>query len=105
PIGLDGLLPEWRTDPDRPLTTQVTADEFMHLGHAGGVRLAHVFIHQLVSNHGNCGGSLGNVARYLGRKAEELGVEIYPGFPASETLGEDRKGGGIATGARGVIHT
>jgi electron-transferring-flavoprotein dehydrogenase len=36
PIGLDGLLPEWRTDPDRPLKTEVTADEFMYLGHAGG---------------------------------------------------------------------
>ena len=38
PIGLDALLPDWRTDPDRPLKTQVTADEFMYLGHAGGVK-------------------------------------------------------------------
>ena len=34
-----------------------------------------------MDNHGNFVGSLGNVCRYLGRKAEELGVEIYPGFP------------------------
>ena len=32
PIGLDGLLPEWREDPDRPLKTEVTADEFLYLG-------------------------------------------------------------------------
>ena len=82
PIGLDGLLPEWRSDPDRPLKTEVTADEFMYLGHAGGVRLPNVFMPKLMNNHGNFVGSLGNVARYLGRKAEELGVEIYPGFPA-----------------------
>src|SRR3954469_6116564 len=42
PIGLDGLLPEWRTDADRPLTTAVTADEFMYLGPAGGVRMPNV---------------------------------------------------------------
>src|SRR4051794_27810520 len=39
PIGLDRLLPEWREDPDRPLTTAVTRDEFMYLSHASGIRL------------------------------------------------------------------
>jgi len=102
PIGLDGLLPEWRSDPDRPLKTQVTADEFMYLGHAGGIRLPNVFMPKLMNNHGNFVGSLGNVARYLGRKAEELGVEIYPGFPASEVLIEDGKVVGVATGDMGI---
>jgi electron-transferring-flavoprotein dehydrogenase len=102
PIGLDGLLPEWRNDPDRPLKTEVTADEFMYLGHAGGIRLPNVFMPKLMNNHGNFVGSLGNVARYLGRKAEELGVEIYPGFPASEVLIEDGKVVGVATGDMGI---
>jgi len=102
PIGLDGLLPEWRSDPDRPLKTEVTADEFMYLGHAGGVKLPNVFMPKLMSNHGNFVGSLGNVARYLGRKAEELGVEIYPGFPAAEVLVEDGKVVGVATGDMGI---
>jgi electron-transferring-flavoprotein dehydrogenase len=102
PIGLDGLLPEWRSDPDRPLKTEVTADEFMYLGHAGGVTLPNVFMPKLMNNHGNFIGSLGNVARYLGRKAEELGVEIYPGFPAAEVLVEDGKVVGVATGDMGV---
>lgn len=102
PIGLDGLLPEWRSDPDRPLKTEVTADEFMYLGRAGGVRLPNVFMPKLMNNHGNFVGSLGNVARYLGRKAEEVGVEIYPGFPAAEVLIEDGKVVGIATGDMGI---
>src|SRR3954470_23659755 len=103
PIGLDALLPEWRQDPDRPLKTEVTADEFMYLGHAGGVKMPNVFMPKLMNNHGNLVGSLGNVARYLGRKAEELGVEIYPGFPAAEVLYDE--GGrviGVASGDMGV---
>src|SRR4028119_1568949 len=71
PIGLDGLLPEWRSDPDRPLKTEVTADQFMYLGHAGGVTLPNVFMPKLMNNHGNYIGSLGNLARYLGRTADD----------------------------------
>src|SRR5918998_5070496 len=80
PIGLDRLLPEWRTDPERPLKTQVTRDEFLYLGPAGGVRVPNVFMPRLMDNHGNFIGSLVNVCRYLGARAEALGVEIYPGF-------------------------
>ncbi|RDI55134.1 electron transfer flavoprotein-ubiquinone oxidoreductase [Microvirga subterranea] len=102
PIGLDRLIPEWREDSDRPLHTQVTADEFIYLGPAGGLKLPNVFMPKLMNNHGNFVGSLGNVARYLGRKAEELGVEIYPGFPAAEVLVEDGKVVGVATGDMGI---
>ena len=42
PIGLDRLIPDWRADPDRPLNTQVTRDEFMYLSPAGGVKLPNV---------------------------------------------------------------
>lgn len=102
PCGLDQLLPEWRDDGDRPLTTEVTEDQFLYLGPAGGVRLPNLFMPKLMNNHGNFIGSLGNVARYLGRKAEELGVEIYPGFPAAEFLEEDGRIVGIATGDMGI---
>jgi electron-transferring-flavoprotein dehydrogenase len=103
PIGLDRLLPGWREDGDRPLTTEVTRDEFMYLGPAGGVRLPNLFMPKLMNNHGNYIGSLGNVARYLGRKAEELGVEIYPGFPAAEVLyDEEGRVIGVATGDMGI---
>jgi electron-transferring-flavoprotein dehydrogenase len=102
PSGLDRLLPGWRDDPGRPLTTQVTSDEFMYLRPTGGIRMPNVFMPKLMDNHGNFVGSLGDVARYLGRKAEELGVEIYPGFPAAEVLVEEGKVVGIATGDMGI---
>jgi electron-transferring-flavoprotein dehydrogenase len=103
PIGLDRLLPDWREDADRPLRTQVSKDEFHFLGPGGGVRLPNRMMPRLMNNHGNFVGSLGNVARYLGRRAEALGVEIYPGFAAAELLFGD--GGavvGIATGDMGI---
>jgi electron-transferring-flavoprotein dehydrogenase len=103
PVGLDRLLPEWRTDADRPLKTQVTEDRFYWLGPAGGARLPNMLMPPLMSNHGNFVGSLANVARWLGAKAEALGVEIYPGFAAAELLFDD-KGAvrGVATGDMGV---
>ncbi|MGA0598943.1 electron transfer flavoprotein-ubiquinone oxidoreductase [Enterovirga sp. CN4-39] len=102
PIGLDRLLPEWRQAPDRPLTTEVTKDEFLFLGPAGGVKIPTIGLPRLMDNHGNFIGSLGNVARWLGQQAEALGVEIYPGFAAAEVLVEDGKVVGIATGDMGV---
>ena len=103
PIGLDRLLPAWRDDPERPLTTEVTDDRFYMLGHSGGVRLPNFLMPPLMSNHGNYIGSLGNVTRWLGRHAEALGVEIYPGFAAAEVLfGENGEVRGVATGDMGV---
>jgi electron-transferring-flavoprotein dehydrogenase len=103
PIGLDKLLPDWRNDPDRPLKTEVTRDEFLYLGSSGGVKLPNVFMPRLMNNHGNFVGSLGNVTRYLGRKAEAAGVEIYPGFAAVEVLYDDEgRVAGVATGDMGI---
>ncbi len=103
PAGLDKLVPDWRADPDPPLKTAVTADQFFYLGPAGGMRLPNFLMPPLMSNHGNFTGSLGNVARYLGRKAEEIGIDIYPGFTAVEVLyGENGEVVGVATGDMGV---
>ena len=103
PIGLDTLLPGWREDPDRPLKTPVTQDEFYLLSASRGVRLPSFLLPPLVSNRGNFVGSLGNVCRYLGAKAEALGVEIYPGFAAAEVLfGDKGEVLGVATGDMGV---
>ncbi|MFL5081073.1 MAG: electron transfer flavoprotein-ubiquinone oxidoreductase [Microvirga sp.] len=103
PIGLDRLVPDWREDPERPLTTEVARDEFLYLTATRGLRMPQWPMPRLMSNHGNFIGSLGDVCRYLGRKAEELGVEIYPGFPAAEVLvdGESRVVG-VATGDLGI---
>ena len=103
PVGLDALLPDWRTSADRPLTVEVTDDRFYYLGPAGGMRLPNVLMPKLMSNHGNFVGSLANVTRFLGRRAEALGVEIYPGFAAVEVL-YDEAGAvvGVASGDMGV---
>ena len=103
PVGLDALLPEWRTHEDRPLTVAVTDDRFYYLGPAGGMRLPNALMPKLMSNHGNFVGSLANVSRYLGRQAEALGVEIYPGFAAVEVLyGDAGEVVGVASGDMGV---
>lgn len=103
PIGVDRLLPDWRDDPDHPFTTPVTEDRFLVLGPAGSVTLPNFMMPSLMNNHGNYIVSLGNVCRWLGAKAEELGVEIYPGFAAAEVL-YDRNGAvaGVATGDMGI---
>ena len=101
PVGLDRLIPEWRSE-DEPLRTAVSADRFYFLGQSGAVRLPNLLMPPLMSNHGNFIVSLGDVCRYLGRKAEALGVEIYPGFAAAELLFEGQAVIGIATGDMGV---
>ena len=103
PSGLDLLLPEWRGDEARPLKTAVERDEFMFLTKNSGVTMPNLFFPKLMSNHGNFVGSLSNVTKYLGAQAEALGVEIYPGFPASEVL-YDEAGAvvGVATGDLGI---
>ncbi|MBB2715226.1 UNVERIFIED_ORG: electron-transferring-flavoprotein dehydrogenase [Rhizobium etli] len=103
PIGIDRLLPGWRDEADHPFKTEVTADHFLLLGPAGSVRLPNVMMPPLMNNHGNYIVSLGNVCRWLAGKAEELGVEIYPGFAATEVLYDD-KGAviGVATGDIGI---
>jgi electron-transferring-flavoprotein dehydrogenase len=102
PVGLDRLLPEWRSE-ETPITTPVTDDRFLWLGPSGAVRLPNFLMPPLMSNHGNFIVSLGSVCRWLATKAEALGVEIYPGFAGAELL-TDENGAviGVATGDMGV---
>ena len=103
PEALDALLPDWREDAARPLTTPVADDHFYYLTARGGTRLPNALMPRLMSNHGNFIGSLGSVARYLGTRAEALGVDVYPGFAASELLYDDAGAVvGIATGDMGL---
>jgi electron-transferring-flavoprotein dehydrogenase len=103
PSGLDALLPSWRDAADRPLRTEVTEDRFYFLGPAGGVRLPNLLMPRLMDNHGAFVGSLGSVARWLAAQAEALGVEIYPGFAASEVLfTAEGAVAGVATGDMGI---
>src|SRR5215207_10189825 len=101
PIGLDRLLPEWRSE-DTPIKTRVSDDRFYWLSAAHGLRLPNFLMPPLMSNHSNYVVSLGNVCRWLATKAEVLGVEIYPGFAAAEVLYDGHGAvAGIATGDMG----
>src|SRR5574337_1096385 len=103
PIGLNRLTPGWRSDPDCPLKIAVTDDHFYYLTEKSSVRLPNFPMPKLMNNHGNFIGSLGALTRWLGARAEGLGVEIYPGFAATELLIGDRgEVIGIATGDMGV---
>jgi electron-transferring-flavoprotein dehydrogenase len=103
PIGIDKLIPDWRDDPEHPFKMLVKADHFLVLGPAGSVRLPNFLMPPLMNNHGNFIVSLSNVTKWLGGRAEALGVEIYPGFAATEVL-TDENGAviGVATGDMGV---
>ena len=106
PGALDDLLPGWRDDPDRPLQTQVAEDRFYYLTKGGALPLPNVLMPPLMSNHGNFIGSLSDVAKFLAARAEALGVDIYPGFAATEVLYDDQDAVlGIATGDMGVGKT
>ncbi len=101
PIAINELIPDWK-EKGAPLTTPVTDDRFLVLTAGGSLRIPNLLLPPLMNNHGNYIVSLGNVCRWLGQQAEALGVEIYPGFAAAETLIEDGKVVGVATGDMGI---
>jgi electron-transferring-flavoprotein dehydrogenase len=103
PVGLDKLIPDWRTRDDRPLKTEVTADKFLFLGPEGVADISLLPMPGFMKNHGNYTGSLANVTRWLGQEAENLGVEVFPGFAASEVVyGEDGRVKGVVSGVMGI---
>jgi electron-transferring-flavoprotein dehydrogenase len=102
PRALNELLPDWR-ERGAPLDTAVTDDRFLILTERKSYRIPEGLLPPLMRNHGNYIVSLGNVCRWLAQQAEALGVEIYAGFPATETLFDERGAvRGVATGDMGV---
>ncbi|MBN9604294.1 MAG: electron transfer flavoprotein-ubiquinone oxidoreductase [Afipia felis] len=103
PAGLDDLVPEWREDEDCPLKTRVTTDRFAWMTAGGEISLPNFLMPPLMNNHHCYIGSLGDLCRWLGARAEALGVEIYPGFAATEIVyGEAGEVRGVATGDMGI---
>ena len=82
---LDALLPGWRKDPP-PICVDAKDDEFWLLSRDGGRKLP---VPPGMNNHGNVIVSLGAMCAWLAPQAEALGVEIYPGFAAAETLHDE----------------
>ncbi len=103
PIGVDTLLPDWRNEQNHPFTTEVKEDHIFMLDETRAKQLSNRIMPKILSNHGKYIVSLGNVCRWLATKAEALGVEIYPGFAATEVLyNKDGAVTGIATGDMGI---
>ena len=102
PIAISELFPDWKT-LGAPLNQPVTEDRFLFLGASSARQVPNWMLPTCFKNHGNYVISLANVCRWLGTKAEELGVEIYPGFAAAEVLfNDDSSVKGIATGDMGI---
>ncbi|MGD0105094.1 MAG: NAD(P)/FAD-dependent oxidoreductase, partial [Rhodopila sp.] len=102
PCALDELMPDWK-EKGAPVRTQVTAERFYYLSRTGGLPLPTMLLPKCFQNHGNYVISLAEFCRWLGKQAEELGVEIYAGFAGAEVLYDE--GGavkGVATGDMGV---
>ncbi|XP_073147344.1 electron transfer flavoprotein-ubiquinone oxidoreductase, mitochondrial [Henckelia pumila] len=97
PRALNELLPKWKQE-EAPIHVPVSSDKFWLLSKTRAFSLPSPF-----NNQGNYVISLSKLVRWLGLKAEELGVEIYPGFAASEILYDTNdKVIGIATNDMGV---
>ncbi len=101
PRALEELFPDWK-EKGAPLNTPVTEDRFLFLYETGSLRTPSFLLPQCFKNHGNYIISLGNLCRWLGKRAEALGVEIFPGFAAAEILFERDVVKGVATGDLGV---
>ncbi len=102
PRALVELFPNWK-ELGAPLKTPVTEDRFLFLSESGSLRVPNFLLPECFRNHGNYVISLGNVCRWLGKRAEALGVEIYPGFAAAEVLyGDQGAVRGVGTGDMGV---
>ncbi len=102
PRAISELLPEWKQD-GAPLDQPVTEDQFWFLSAAGARPVPQALQPDCFKNHGNYVISLGSVVRWMAQQAENLGVEIFAGFPAAEVL-YDESGTvrGVATGNLGL---
>jgi electron-transferring-flavoprotein dehydrogenase len=99
PRALNELIPDWR-ERGAPLNTPASDDRFLYLTKNRALRLP---TPPPMHNHGNYIISLGNLCRWLAGQAEELGVEIYPGFAAAEVLYDEAgRVRGVATGDMGI---
>ena len=103
PRALNELFPDWK-ELGAPLNTEVKRDDIYVLKDAGSAtKVPDLFVPKTMHNEGNYIISLGNLCRWLAQQAENLGVEIYPGFAAQEALfDEDGVVRGIVTGDLGV---
>jgi len=103
PKALDELFPNWREEDCPMAAVPVTDNQHWVLTKKKKYALPHIMFPGFMQNKGTYTGSLGNLCRWLGERAENMGVEIFPGFAAAEILyNEDGSVKGVATGDMGV---
>jgi len=101
PSALDILFPDWQAR-GAPLHTPVTQDEIYYLrDEEKALKIPHPLLPNSLLNDGNYIISLGNLCRWLAEQAEQLGVQIFPGFAAAEVIYEDNQVAGVITGDMG----
>ena len=99
---LEELFPNWK-DMSHPTMSPVIQEKFIFLSESKSIRLPNFLLPKSMKNHNNFIISLSNMCRWLAGEAENLGVEIYPGFAAKEILFDEKDSViGIATGDMGV---
>jgi len=99
---LDELLPKWK-ELNSPVKTKVSKEKFLFLGKTKSLSWPTWLLPSVQKNHNNYIISLANLCRWLAEQAEALGVEVFPGFPASEILyNEDGSVKGVATQDMGI---
>ena len=99
---LDELIPDWR-EKDSPIKTKVSKEKFLFLSKNKSLSWPTWLLPSVQKNHNNYIISLANLCRWLATEAENLGVEIFPGFAASKILySEDNKVLGVQTGDMGI---
>jgi len=102
PVSLNELIPDWK-ERGAPIGVAVSENHHWVLGKNGKFSIPEVLMPPFMRNAGNYTLSLGNLCRWLAGQAEELGVEIFPGFPAAELLfNDDGSLKGVATGDMGI---
>ena len=98
---LDELIPNWKEE-GAPIKTKVSKEKFLFLSKKSSLSWPTWLLPSVQQNHKNYIISLANLCRWLGEKAESLGVEIFAGFPASKILyNEDNSVKGVQTGDMG----
>ena len=99
---LDELIPNWK-ELNAPINTKVNSEEFLFLTKKKSFKVPNFFLPQSLQNHNNYIISLSNLCKWLGEFAENLGVEIFPGFAASKLIfNEKGEVSGVQTGDMGL---
>jgi len=103
PKALAELFPDWK-ELGAPVKVKVSGDDILLMTNATKAhKIPGFFAPKTMHNHGNYIISLGNLCRWLAEQAESMGIEIFPGFSASDVLyNDDGSVKGILTGDMGI---